>query len=574
MTRLNEIETLNLSWLSEAAKPQIEMRRQVAQNQDAVDHFKQISTRTVGKEKFDGLRVALTNIDNALQQHNDLLGQYLLQSILLDMINQETGQRGYLLSGEQATLVPYLQGQADFDRHVVELKAHWDGVSYQASVLRGSLDQAIMMAKEWRAQAAEPEINARRAMNKSNVSMDDITRLIDAGAGKRNMDAIRSKMKAFIGEEAGLAIERTKQADDIASTTIIMAIASALLSALVVGLLSFFIIRSILIQIGGEPDFMANITQRVAEGDLTVELSNNGKETGIYNAMGTMVIRLRSMMGQISKAAEQQASATEELAAISEQTSQNVQSQYDILDQTSVSFEQMQNTSIEMANRTSDVAASAEIARDLVNTGNKKAEDAAVGIQALSANINEVAGTIDDLNASVIDISNILDVIKKIADQTNLLALNAAIEAARAGEQGRGFAVVADEVRALAKSTQDSTTEIEQMIRKVQEGAKASVISMDSGRKQAVEIVKQTVDVKSVLLEIKEAISTINDMTIQIASAAEEQSLTTTDVTKRSEEMLEISKQTGAGSQQISSSAEALSMLAGKLNEEVAQFSM
>ena len=210
--------------------------------------------------------------------------------------------------------------------------------------------------------------------------------------------------------------------------------------------------------------------------------------------------------------------------------------------------------------------------KTLLNKGNKKAEQTSQGVQNLSDDMGNISTVVDELDQNVSNISNILDVIKSIADQTNLLALNAAIEAARAGEQGRGFAVVADEVRTLAQNTQNSTTEIEEVITKLQQSTKASVQAMASGRKNATTIVEQTLEMKGVFEEINDSVNDITDMTSQIATAAEEQNVVASDVGGRSVEIREITKETGDSSQQIMSSTEELAQLAIDLTEQVNQF--
>jgi len=572
--RLNTIEEMKSKWISEAAEPQISMRREVIDNEMAVNKFKEISARTIGKEKFDALRVTLTDIDTTLIQQGDLQGSYFVQSLLLDMVNKETGQRGFLLSGQEASLQPFIEGQQEFKSHLSQLRIHLNHAFYDATSLQDALKQLVTLSDGWEQQAALPEINARREMNKVSATLSDVTALIENGAGKQHMDSIRAKIDEFVGEEQSLIKIRSQEASDIASMTITLSIISALFSAILVSIFCFFLIRNVQQLVGGEPDQMADISRRVADGDLTLVLNNTGKETGIYAAMRDMTERLRSMLVKISESAQSQSAAAEELAAITEQTSQNVREQQSSTEQVATAIEQMQATAAEVANNTAGAAESANQARQLVDMGNQKAEAAAGGIERLSINLSDTSHVIQELANSAESISNILDVIKGIADQTNLLALNAAIEAARAGEQGRGFAVVADEVRSLAQNTQNSTSEIEAMIIKVQDGAKASVLSMASGQEQAKGIVEQTMDMKNALGEIKDAVHYITDMTTQIASAAEEQSATTNELSQRAVDIRSQSDQTGLGAQQIAVATEELSRLAVQLNDEVLQFKM
>ena len=572
--RLESIEALSQNWVNDSAEVQINMRREVVKSQYVADNFKVISARTVGKNKFDDLRAVLSEIDKELLAQKDLQGRFILQAILMDMINQETGQRGFLLSGKETSLAPYNDGKKSFTQDVIALNKHWDNVSYQASTVKKLMNNAVQLATDWDNDAAIPEIEARRDMNKVTTTMDDITAFISQGIGKKSMDEIRVKMSEFINEEASLIKVRADKANNLGDSTIFISILSTFISAIIVGFIAFIIVRSISSQVGGEPKEIAETTRLITEGDLSIVLANKANPLSIYASMATMIQRLREMMSEISSAADSQSAAAEELSVLAEQTGRNSQEQVVVIEQVTVAIEQMQATSQEMAGRTNDAASSANDASELALRGTKKAEETSSGIQSLSTNLGSVAGIINELDNSVANITNILDVIKGIADQTNLLALNAAIEAARAGEQGRGFAVVADEVRNLAQNTQNSTQEIEEMISKVQDGTKASVQAISQGQKQADDIVIQTVEMHDVLVDIQGAVSNISDMASQIATAAEEQNVVANDVSERTTEILELSRHTGDSASHINSSTEELAQLAVGLTLQVNMFKM
>ncbi|RDE25068.1 methyl-accepting chemotaxis protein [Motiliproteus coralliicola] len=348
-------------------------------------------------------------------------------------------------------------------------------------------------------------------------------------------------------------------------TTIMVAVAVAVIAALGV-LLAKSISRPI--------TELVDKTKQIAAGDLTTDIRvTQHDEVGVMQqAMADMVASLRSTVGTISDSASQQAAASEELAAITEQTGQNVVLQHQNTDQVASAINQMSATVREITQNTSLAADAANSAREQVAQGSDVVGETLRGIQALAETLEGSMGMVNELEQGTSNIASILDVIKGIADQTNLLALNAAIEAARAGEQGRGFAVVADEVRSLAQNTQSSASEIEQMISSLQTGALRSTEAMKRGTSQAEGLVEQAQQVTEALQGIRGSVDTIGDMSLQIASATEEQLSVAEEVSRNAEEISKLSQQTGQGTEQIASASEELAKLAVGLNHEVEQF--
>ena len=488
------------------------------------------------------------------------------KAVLSVMVDMETSIRGYLVTGKPEFLQPYYSADKTFEKIISSLQHSVGDNSDQVT----RLQDIVSMKQQWIKVAVEPEIAARKAMN--NVTLDDITALIETGVGQQKVDAIREQIRQFVEVEQALIVTRSEQAQDVAELTYSLIVICTLVAAAVIAFIAYRIISSVERQVGGEPGHMADVTRQIADGDLTISLKNTGKETGIYAAMRDMTERLKLMLEKITLSANEQAAATESLAAISQQTDENVQQQHQATDQVATAVEEMQATATEVAHNTGYAADSANQAGKLVDLGNQKAEQVASDISRLSVSLGDTTEVIQKLSESASRISNILDVIKGIAEQTNLLALNAAIEAARAGDQGRGFAVVADEVRSLAQNTQNSTSEIESMIIQLQQGATASVESMSVGRRQAEQIVVQTSEVTGALTEIKSAVHHITDMTGQIANAANEQKATTGEINRRILDIRTLSQQTGDGTKEISLSATQLADLNRQLNDEVAQF--
>ena len=193
VARLVEIEKLKADWLRNAAEPQIAKRREVNESNEAINEFKRISARTVGKQMFDGFRESVAILKRAYERTSDKDGMILVENLLLAMVDQETGQRGFLLSGQEASLEPYKKGRQNFNEAASKLRSY-----VNSSTLRQALEDAVTKAEGWRAQAAEPEIEARRAMNRVPATLDDVIGIIEKGAGKKSMDAIRVQISAFV----------------------------------------------------------------------------------------------------------------------------------------------------------------------------------------------------------------------------------------------------------------------------------------------------------------------------------------------------------------------------------------
>jgi methyl-accepting chemotaxis protein len=314
--------------------------------------------------------------------------------------------------------------------------------------------------------------------------------------------------------------------------------------------------------------------ERMAAGDFSEPvIKRTDDEIGAIAASAQRMHRdLGGLIRHLSGTVAQLGSAAEQLHATSESTTQQVAEQQTQTDMVATAMNEMSATAQEVARSASDAAKASHEADDQAREGRQVVSRTIGVIDTLAHEVESAAEVIHRLEGDTENIGRVLEVIRGIAEQTNLLALNAAIEAARAGEQGRGFAVVADEVRTLAQRTQESTQEIHEMIERLQAGAHDAVAAMEQGRTQARSSVEQAGQAGHALESITGAVGTINDMTAQIASAAEEQTQVTEEINRNVSQINHSVGETASGARQTSTSAEELSRLAEELRSHIDHF--
>ncbi|GAB6040500.1 methyl-accepting chemotaxis protein [Endothiovibrio diazotrophicus] len=332
-----------------------------------------------------------------------------------------------------------------------------------------------------------------------------------------------------------------------------------------------FVVRSITRPLGELQRVMGEVADH---GNLTVRarLDQHDEVGHMGSAFNGMLDHLNRFVGEVRQGIEQLSASAHQMAAVTEQTSRGVMTQRSQTDQAATAMNEMSATVQEVARNASEAADAARSADREANNGKRVVSTTIDAIDNLAGEVEKASQVIHKLEEDTDAIGTVLEVIRGIAEQTNLLALNAAIEAARAGEQGRGFAVVADEVRTLATRTQQSTEEIQQMITTLQGGARDAVSVMEEGRNQARASVEQAAKAGESLNAITEAVTRISDMNTQIASAAEEQSAVAEEVNRSVVSISQVADQTAAGAQQTSASSTELGRLAGTLHEMVERY--
>lgn len=399
------------------------------------------------------------------------------------------------------------------------------------------------------------------------------------------------RVQLLIKNESRLALEHAgqgaldlrKENDRVASELTKHSLASyeqaRLLSIMVGGLTLLFVVVVAWIltnQIRNPVVALLTQTRQVAAGDLTTHLDMtyfSDDELGkLAQGFNEMQSNLRMLVNEVSGSVVQLGAAVEEMSAVALQSAHNMSTQQHELTQLATAMNEMQATVQEVARNTNDAASAATSASTTSVEGSDMVNDSIVKIEKVATAIEDAALVVRQLGDDSRNIGMVLEVIQGIAEQTNLLALNAAIEAARAGEQGRGFAVVADEVRTLAKRTQDSTSQINVIISELQQRAKEAGITMQQSQDMMSETVHTAREAGASISEISSSVNCISHMNIQIATATEEQGAVSEELNRNVVNISNASEEVAAGAKQMAQACNDLNLLATQLQEVVHKF--
>lgn len=323
--------------------------------------------------------------------------------------------------------------------------------------------------------------------------------------------------------------------------------------------------------VGGELEYAASVIKEIASGDLTTQVKFHTSES-ILSALKDLTDHMSGITKNSIKAASELLAASNELLLTAQYNEELIGNQKAATEQGATAINQMSSTVSEVANHTSDAAVLAQTAMNEFTAGQNEVAKTQASINQLADKVSEAAEVINNLSEDSRQIGSVLEVIQSIAEQTNLLALNAAIEAARAGEQGRGFAVVADEVRNLARRTQESTGQIQTVIGKMQGNSMNAVAVMNEGKVQADISVQQAKSAGDSLYAINLSVTKISDMNTQIATAAEEQSVVASEINHNFSEITHSASLAEEQASKITMASENLEVLAKTLEQNVKQF--
>nr|WP_043308831.1 methyl-accepting chemotaxis protein [Pseudomonas sp. ML96] len=517
----------------------------------------------------------VSTVDNRAAAHRDLtaraerIGQGLDQ--LMDQLTQGSGE---ILEEQRLPLLREISAaslQVQAARRLVLSYIGREDSQAEAAASKAVADVEAQLSQHQQSMPAgfqdELSMSVEEIKNYS-ASLQQFTRELNSSLDlRKQMVEIGNQLESLSGQLS--SSQMNKRSKETASSRTLMI--GAALFALLLGSAAAVVITRLIVQ-----PLRATLSaaERIAAGDLSQDLRvNRADELGqLQRSMQDMTLSLRELIGHIRDSVTQIASAAEELSAVTEQTSAGVTSQKDETDQVATAMNEMTATVQEVARNAEQASHAANDADRQAKEGESAVNDAVQQMDRLAGEVQRSSAAVNQLRDESDKIGSVLDVIKAVAEQTNLLALNAAIEAARAGEAGRGFAVVADEVRGLAQRTQKSTEEIEALIGSLQQGSQQAAGLMDSSRSLTEATVDLTRRAGSRLGEIADAVSAIQAMNQQIAAAAEEQTAVAEEINRSVINVRDISEQTASASEETAASSIELARLGNDLQILVSRF--
>jgi len=514
-------------------------------------------TLVLGGAAYRGILViddAANEIDRKTQERN------LSDTVDVLALKEGNATRGFLLTGDEKELEKYESAKRDYERVVGELTT-----KVKSDEGKRLFDQ-VRRAQETYITFADREIELKRAGKQSNALEVMRTQAVPAFTA---LDQATNDFSAHL-LKTKQEVDK-KQDEDVAEAKlaiIILCIAGALAGVLLSGLIS----RSV----SGAIARIIAVIQELAANNLAVEdLAMRDDEIGHAGmALNEMKNNLRKIIQSLAGTADHVASASEEISSSAEQQAQSSSTQKDQTTQVATALQEMNVTVQQVSENSSKASEASRKAAETARHGGSIVDETLSKMQVIAESVRSTAGRVEELGKSSDQIGRIIGVINDIADQTNLLALNAAIEAARAGEQGRGFAVVADEVRKLAERTTTATKEIAQMIQNVQQETKFAVGAMEEGTRQVEEGVATTSKAGEALREIIQMSEQVGDMIMHIATAATEQSSATGEINQSMEQISNLVKESAAGAQQSAQACQDLSSMAFELQKIVSNFNL
>lgn len=535
--------------------------------------------------------------DKVAHTHKVLENLELVLSLLKDV---ETGQRGYTVTGEEPFLEPYQAAIGEIDREVKELReltADNAGQQRRIDTLEPLIAERLAFSKE--------VIEQRR-----NKGFEAARQLTAGGTGKQKMDAIRQVVTSMENEENALLQQRSEAAAASARNTVLTIVVGILASFAILGLVGFLITRNIsspLQKISGAAEKIAvgdlsvnassnhrgdeigilsqtfsrmtrslqekaGVAEQIAAGNLKVEVKPQSEKDVLGNAFATMVENLREVTGEIKQGVNVLATSASEIMASTSQVASSTAETATAMSQTTATVEEVKQTAQVSSQKAKQVSEGAQKVVQVSQSGKKAVGETIEGMNRIREQMEAIAESTVRLSEQGQAIGEIIAAVNDLTERSNLLAVNAAIEAAKAGEQGRGFVVVAQEIKSLAQQSKQATAQVRTILSDIQQATNAAVMATEQGSKAVESGVRQSAEAMGAIRTLSDSITESAQAATQIAASSHQQLVGMDQVAMAMENIKEASAQNAASTKQAETAAQGLHELGQKLKQLVEQY--
>jgi methyl-accepting chemotaxis protein len=488
-----------------------------------------------------------------------------IEKLLVDM---ETGTRGFVITGKDDFLEPYTKGKEDYAVTFAALKQLV--ADNPAQVDRLTAMDAVV--QEWDKTVLSAEIAARKALAEG-ADHAGVDAMVTKGTGKVMVDRLRKQAAEVNAIENDLMVVRNKAADSAKAACNWIMLLGGCVGILFTAVVMIVITRRVYQQVGGEPTTIALITQQVAAGDLTVDWRSDIKApTGILASVGNMVDALRGQTREIAEIANVLASSASEISASVTQVTSGAQETATAVTQTTATVEEVKQGAHLTSEKSKAVAESAQQGLQMAHAGRKATETVAQGMMRINNQMASIAATIVKLGEQSQAIGEITATVDDIAEQSNLLAVNAAVEAAKAGEHGRGFAVVAQEIKSLAEQSKQATKQVRGILNDIQKATGVAVMATEQGSKAVDQGTKESMTATESIQTLSTSFTEAAQSAGLIAASTQEQLTGMDQVAMAMESIKEASQQNVTSMKQLEMAAQTLKDIGHKFTELVGRY--